>query len=1079
MAISTQRQSLTEMPAVSISSYESKLFKSMQNFKKAKHIINVCALFRLRWLVLAPVFILLLFPLLSSAQTQPLINSTLKGQVIDADSKVGMPGVTVRIQGVTHSVQTDNDGCFEFITGQKLPYTLEISYVGYDKKIVVAASSPISIQLKEASSQLSDVVIVGYGTQSRKSVVGAISKVNAAETTQVPVASFDAQLQGRAAGVQVNTYSGQPGEGVKVQVRGTASINASNEPLYVIDGVFVNNNSLSTLDLGGKRTSPLADINPADIESIEVLKDASAIAIYGSRGANGVILVTTKRGNFGAGKTKYNLEISQGWQKADGSRLWELTTGPEHALLVNEQWVNSGIDRPSLNQTFQNRPFRPATELINGVPGRGNPEDQQTYDRLSRVFRTAYLQNYDLSIQGGSDKIRYNIGAGYTGQEGILKPADFQRGSFKLNLDSKLSDRITLSSSNGVYRTFRQQVRGGAGQQAGHLLAALHHPTYLPIFNPDGTLARGSIYENIDNLTNTDVTDISTTSLRYIGNQFVEVNIAEGLKFKSSIGVDYNQYDEREFFSDKTIIGGAPNPLGYRKDVNTNSTIIQNEQILTYTKAINDRQSVTALVGNSTQLTDVQIAQAVGQGFPNNTFQQISAASVRTADQRRSKSKLASFFGRLNYSLDNKYFFEAVLRADGSSKFGANNRWGYFPGVGASWRVKEESFLKDVDAISEFKFRVSAGSAGNQNGINDYAALGLWSGSAAYPDNLTSGPQPGVAPAQLENPDLRWEKTTTYNAGLDLGFFKDRVVVNLDAYYKYTTDALLYLRVPQSTGYASTLANAGEVSNKGIELAISTTNIKSGSFEWTTNFNFARNVNRAEKLVSPITFEAREYRRTEEGAALGSFWLYKQLYVDPQTGAAMFQRADGTVGTTVTTADRQLMGNVIPDFYGGISNNFTFKGFDLNVFFTYQYGNKVFNFNKYILEGGGTRDASRSILKSQLNRWQNPGDQTNTPRLTSVGNNYNIEQNSRYLEDGSFIRLKTVSLGYTLPAAVTSKVKLGKVRLYAMGTNLWMLTNYSGADPESSGSAGQNLDGLDTATPPQPIGLQVGANISF
>ncbi|WP_316794410.1 TonB-dependent receptor [Pedobacter frigoris] len=1049
----------------------------MQNFKKGKRYAY--ALLKMILLFSSSITILISVSQRSFAQNQPIINSTLKGQVIDSLTKQGIPGVSIHISGTTHSVQTSNDGRFDFVTGQKFPYKLEIRHIAYEIKDVVATGSPILIRLKELSSQLSDVVIVGYGTQTRKSVVGSIAKINASETKRVPVASFDAQLQGRAAGVQVNTYSGSPGEGVKVQIRGTASINASNEPLYVIDGVFVNNNSLSTLDLGGKRTSPLADINPADIESIEVLKDASAIAIYGSRGANGVILVTTKRGTYNSGRTKYNLEVSHGWQEADPDRLWKLTTGPEHAALVNEQWINSGIDKPSLNQTYANRPFRPVSEVVNGVAGRGNPEDQQTYDRLSRVFRTAQLSNYDFGIQGGSDRIRYNIGAGYTDQEGILKPADFQRGSFKLNLDSKLSDKITLSSSNGAYRTFRQQIRGGAGQQAGHLLAALHHPTYLPLLNTDGTPARGSIYENIDNLTNTDITNISTVSIRYIGNQSVEFDILPGLKLKSSVGLDYNTYDEREFFNDQTIIGGAPNPLGYRKDVHTTSTIFQNEQTLAYTKAINKRHNISVLLGNSVQTTDVQISQAVGQGFPNNSFQQISAASVRTADQRRSRSTLASFFGRFNYGLDNKYFFEAVLRADGSSKFGANNRWGYFPGVGASWRVKQEDFLKDNESISELKLRFSAGSAGNQNGINDYAALGLWLGSAAYPDNLTSGPKPGVAPAQLKNPDLKWERTTTYNAGVDLGLFKDRIFVNFDAYYKYTTDALLYLPVPQSTGYSSTLANAGEVSNKGIELGITGNIIKSKDFEWTANFNLARNVNRAEKLVSPITFEAREYRRTEVGAPLGSFWLYKQLYVDPQTGDAIFQHGDGTTGTTVTTADRQLMGNLIPEFFGGFSNSFTYKGFDANLFFSYQYGNKVFNFNKYILEGGGTRDASRSILASQLNRWQKPGDITNTPRVTSVGNNYNIEQNSRYLEDGSFIRLKTASIGYTLPNSVTSKAGLNKVRLYALGTNLWIKTKYSGADPESSGSSGQNLDGLDTATPPQPRGIQFGANITF
>lgn len=1005
-------------------------------------------------------------------------NIKLHGKVIDSKTKAPLAGALIHIKNTTHEVLTDKVGEFNFLTGQRVPFVYEISYVGYEKvELSVSTYDYHVIELKEAVVQLEEVVLVGYATQNRKSVVGAITKVKAEETKRIPVASFDAQLQGKASGVQINTFSGTPGESVRVQVRGTASINASNEPLYVIDGVFVNNTSLASIDLGSKKTSPLADINPSDIESMEVLKDASAIAIYGSRGANGVILVTTKRGQYNIAKPKYTIDVSTGWQKADPNRLWKLTTGPEHATIVNEQWINSGIDRPSLNQTFANRPFRPKSEVINGVPGRGLPEEQETIDRMSRVFRTARINNIDFGVVGGSEKIRYNIGVGYTKQEGILKPALFERASAKLNLDVKLTSKITFSSSNGVYRSFRQQVRGGAGQQAGHLLAALHHPTYLPLYNTDGTYAKGSLYENIDLLTNTDAVNISTKSLRYIGNQYLEFDILPGLKFKTSVGVDHNNYNEREFFNDQTIIGGPPNPAGYRTESLTTFTVFQNEQLLSFNKSLFKEHELTVLAGNSIQTTDVNFVSAKGQGFPNNSFQQIAAASIRTASQSQSRSTLASFFGRINYSIYDKYYIEASLRADGSSKFGANNRWGYFPAAGFSWRAKQEPFFQKIKQLTELKLRASVGLAGNQNGINDYASQGLWTGNIQYPDNLSSGPKPATAPSQLSNPDLKWEKTTTYNAGLDVGFFKNRLRLNLDAYYKYTSDALLYLPVPGATGYNSTLANAGEVSNKGIELTISSVNIDKKTFEWSTDFTFARNVNRAEKLVSPITFESREYRRTEVGAALGSYWLYKQLYVDPQTGNAVFDDVDKD--NKLTQADRQLFGNVLPDFFGGITNNISYKSFSLNVLFTYQYGNNIFNFNKYILEGGGTRDASRSLLASQLARWQKPGDITNTPRVTSVGNNYNIEQNSRYLEDASFIRLKAVTLNYTLPSSFTSKIKLNKVSLYVIGTNLWIATKYTGADPESSGSAGQNLDGLDTATPPQPIGFQVGARINF
>jgi len=1024
---------------------------------------------------------LLFFVQLSaSAQTDnaPIINSKLSGRVLDAVTTEPLPGAVVTIKGTTHSVATDANGRFSFVTGQKFPYTLIISFIGYEKQELTANGSPVEVHLKASLNQLNDVVVVGYGTQTRKSLVGSVSSIKANETKNTPVASFDAQIQGKAPGVQVNTMSGMPGEGVRIIVRGTASINASNDPLFVIDGIIVNNNSLTTIDLGAKQTSPLADINPADIESIEVLKDASAIAIYGSRASNGVVLVTTKRGDYDSAKPRYNLNVYEGWQHADQSRLWKLTTGPEHAQIVNEQWINSGIDNPALNQTFANRPFRPVSEVINGVAGRGNPQDQQTYDKLSEVFRTAHVQNYDFSVTGGGKKIRYYLGSGYTDQESILKPAKFTRASVKFNFDIKLSDAVTFGSSNGVYHTFRQQVRDGAGQAAGHLLAALHSPTYLPIYNPDGTLARGSLYENVENLINTDITSITTNSTRYVGNQFVEVKLAKGLKFKTSVGLDYDNYHEGEYFNDQTITGGVTYPGGYKNSVLTNYTIFQNEQTLSYIKDFGG-SSLNLLIGNSIQTTTSELTGATGYGFPNNSFKEISSASTRTSSESKLQSTIASFFGRVNYSIQDKYFIEGSIRADGSSKFGANNRWGYFPAIGAAWRIKEEPFLKDNKQISDLKLRFSVGSAGNQNGLNDNAAQGLWSGTAQYPDNLTSGSKAGTAPAQLANPDLKWETTTTYNGGIDLGLFNNRLIFDITAYYKYTTNALLNLPVPTATGYLSTLANAGEISNKGIELGITSTNVKIDKFEWTTNFNFARNVNRAEKLASPITFEAREYLRDQQGAPLESFWLYKQLYVDPQTGNAVFQHADGTTGTSVTSADRMLLGTLFPKFSGGITNNITYRDFDLNFFFSYQYGNSVFNFNKYILEGGGTRDASRSILESQMDRWTTPGQITNTPRVTSVGNNYNIEQNSRYLEDGSFIRLKTLTLGYTLPKSLTNKAHIERLRVYAQGTNLLLFTKYTGPDPESSGSGIANLQGIDTATPPQPVGIQFGLNLTF
>ncbi|ANH81430.1 hypothetical protein A8C56_10955 [Niabella ginsenosidivorans] len=1021
-----------------------------------------------------------LTPFYSKGQNepQPTINSVLKGQVSDSASKLPLANVSIQIKGITNGTTSDARGAFTLYTAQKFPFTIVVTSVGYEAKETVATGSPIDVFLKPATSQLEDVVVVGYGTQRRKDVIGAVSKVNAQEVKTFPAASFDAQLQGKAAGVQINTFSGTPGAGIKVQIRGTASINASNAPLYVIDGLIVNNNSLSSIDLGGgKVTSPLADLNPADIESIEILKDASAIAIYGSRGSNGVILVTTNKGAYSQNRAQINLSASHGYQWADKSRLWKYTTGPEHAMLVNEQWINSGIDNPALNQTYENRPFRPVDEVINGVPGRGNPEDQQTYDRLAIGLRTAQNNDYHLSIQKGNESTRYNLALGYTDQEGIMKPVKFDRYSFRYNLESKLNKFITIGSLNNLSYSFRQQAREGSGQQASYTLAIMHTPTYLPLYNDDGTLARGSIYENIYNLIDLNTTNISTRSIRYSGNQYLEVKILPELNFRATFGLDYDYYNDREFFSDKTIIGGAPNPLGYKYEGITNYSLLQSEQLFNYNKSFGSGHTITALLGSSFQQEDSKFTSATGQGFPNNSFQQISAASVRTATQSQSRSTLASFLSRINYNFDNTYYVEASLRADGSSKFGANNRWGYFPAVGFGWRVKNAAFLKNTDRISELKLRLSAGSSGNQNGINDYASRGLWTGNAQYADDLTSGFKAGIAPSQLANPNLKWEKTTSYNLGLNIGFFDNRLNFDVDFYYRYTTDALLQLQVPGATGYNSMLANAGEISNRGIEVAVSSLNIKNAAFQWRTDFNIASNRNRAEKLLAPITFEAREYRRTEEGYPLASWWLYEQLYVDPQTGNAVFYDADHN--GTLTATDRRMLGNLIPKFFGGLTNNFSFGNFDANILFTFQYGNRVYNFNRYIMEGGGTRDASRAILASQLKRWQKPGDITDVPRVTSVGYNYTIEQNSRFLEDGSFIRLKAVSLGYNLSNSLTNRLGLRGVRVFASGSNLLIWTKYTGADPESSNDAGQNLDGLDTATLPQPVGISFGINVKF
>ena len=1007
--------------------------------------------------------------ILSGAVIQAQTNNILlSGKVVEEKTNAPLEGATVHIKGTTHEVVTDKTGKFTFITGQKVPVIYIVSFVGYQThEVPVSEATGVQIQLKESGTQLNDVVVVGYGTQTRKNLVGAISKVKGAEINEIPVAGIDAQLQGKSAGVQINSNTGIPGDGIFVRVRGATSINAGNDPLYIVDGVFINNTSLQTVNTGGRATSPIADINPADIESIDILKDASSTAIYGSRGANGVVIITTKRGNFNV-RPKITANYSTGW--ANAAKLWVLTTGPEHATLINEFYANSLADAVTAadKTKYALPPFRAVS-----AGGRGLPEEQKTYDRLHEVFRTASLQNYDLAFAGGSKTTRYYLGASYTKQEAIINPLYFNRASFKLNVDQKINDKVQVGVSNSISRSFRNQGRTGDGPQGGILQSALHTPTYLPEVNADGTPARWAGFDNLQVLI--DNYNVHTTSLRYIGNLFVDAEIMRDVKFRSSWSLDYNNYDESEYWNDKTQLGAAPTN-GLATSALTQNTTWINEQTLSYHKNIESKHNVGFLLGNTIQGNVITSTSAQGSGFPNNSFSLISAAATRTSSQSWTKSNLTSFFSRAEYNYANRYFTEFSLRADGSSRFGENNKFGYFPSVGVAWRIIQEKFLEKAGLLSDLKLRASYGMTGNQNGINNFAALGLWSGGAGYPDNST-GDKPGISPQQLANPNLKWEKTRQVNAGLDIGLLENRVTIEFNVYSKYTTDNLLQLPVPGISGFSTYYSNAGEISNKGFELNISSVIFKSKNVKWQTSFNISGNNNKIEKLAIPITQYSRDWIRLQQGYSLYSFWLYKQLYVDPQTGNAVFE--DVNKDGQITVADRQILGSASPKLFGGLTNNLSYKAFDMGLLFSFQSGNKIFNLNRFFGEGGGTRDANRVIFASQLERWQKPGDITDVPRLTAFGNNYTLEQNSRFLEDGSFIKLRSLTFGYTIPKRIITKAKLEDLRLYFAGSNLFTFTKYTGPDPEANSTSNQNVQGVDIGTPPQPRTIQFGINLTL
>ncbi|KLT67236.1 TonB-dependent receptor [Pedobacter sp. BMA] len=1018
------------------------------------------------------VFLLLLITAGASAQVEPppIINSNLQGIVKDSLTRQPLPGVVVRIKGVTHSVSTDGDGKFVFVTGQKLPYTLILSYIGYQTKEIVVNQSPVTIMLRETSSQLNDVVVVGYGTQTRKSLTGSVSTIAVDEVRNKPTATFAEQLQGKAPGLQVSTSTGIPGDGMFIRIRGTTSINASNDPLYVIDGVYVNNSSLQRITTQGQANNPLSDINPEDIENVTVLKDADATAIYGARAANGVIVITTKRGKYNTGP-KVSLNTYVGFAK--NPKLWELVTGPQHAELINEFYRNSNADAIAAAAatgtapvtTYRFQPFRALTDNPGASPApRGLPQDQNTYDRLSKAFRTGFLQNYDASVSGGNDKTTYYIGGGLNKQEATLKTNDFRRGSFKINLDQKIGDRITIGTSNIISQTYRTNARVGDGPQGGILQSALHTPTYLPEVNADGTPGKWAGFDNLDILLAN--TNMNSTSNRLISNVYGEVKIFKGLTFKTSWSVDYNQYNEYQYWNSLTNLGIANKNLGSNSV--SNNTIWTNEQTLNYNHTFG-KHAFGALIGNSLQGSVTNQVLATGTNYPNDSFQQIASAATTTSSAQESKYKLSSFFARLNYNYNGKYYAVFSIRGDGSSRFGTNHQWGYFPSGGLAWRVKGENFLKDVTFISDLKLRGSIGITGNQNGINDFASRGLWGAGANYLNN------PGTTPSQLANPDLKWESTRQTNIGLDLSLFKDRLTISGDVYEKYTSNLLLNLPLASSKGFSSILTNAGEMSNKGLELNISSTNIDS-KLKWNTNFNISRNINKIEKLPTPVV-AAYAAQRMVQGLSMYTFFVYNQLYVDPQTGNSVYEDADKN--GVINSNDLVPAGNALPKFSGGITNNFSYQGFDLSVFFNFVYGNKVYNNNNYFLEGGGTRDANRAMDIYQLSRWQKPGDITDLPRLTAYGQNYTLSPTSRNIEDGSFIRLSNITVGYNLPKAFIKKARMSAVRVYASGSNLALWTKYKGPDPEINVSSSATVLGYDLGTPPMPRTFQLGANITF
>ncbi|WP_304321279.1 TonB-dependent receptor [Phocaeicola plebeius] len=1036
----------------------------------------------------------------------------VRGTVVDQTGE-SVIGASIQVKGTTQGTITDIDGKFSLGVPDKKS-VIVVSFIGYaTKELQVDTSKPMSIVLEEDTKVLDEVVVVGYQEVKKKDLTGSVAKADMKELLNTPVGSFDQTLGGRIAGVNVSSSEGTPGGTMNIVIRGNNSLTQDNSPLYVIDGFPVEDAAMAST------------INPSDIESLDILKDASATAIYGARGANGVVIITTKKGKVGKAQITYDGSVTM----HHVTRTIPMMDAYEFVKLQTEMYPQAAANASG-------------GYLMNYNDKQWTLEDYRNifqYDWQDEILRTAWQQNHNVRISGGTEGVRYNASLSYYDQDGILLNSGYERFQARLNTAVR-RDKLDMSLTANYSRSVQTGSTPSETSYSGMNNLFFSVWGYRPITYPNKSmesLLNDVMDDAIDSTNDYRFNPIRSLKEEYRKyyinnlqlNGYVAYDIIKGLKLKISGGYTYDARKNDQFNNSNTRYGG---PTSTDK---VNAQIIRNERLtwlnentLTYQTNIKKKHFFNALAGITFQNSDYEYYLLKSTHIPNESLGMAGMAdgTLAAASSLKSSWSMMSYLARLNYNYKSKYYATASFRADGSSKFSKENRYGYFPSGSLAWNFMEEEFMKPLSKVlNAGKLRLSWGLTGNNRiGEYDYYALleVLKNKTGDYISNgsVPSGAYPfdndntnvGVVPTSLPNNDLKWETTEQWNLGLDLSFFKERLNITADIYRKTTRDLLLDASIPLSSGFYSATKNIGKVRNDGLELTLSTVNVQTKDFTWTTDFNIAFNKNKvlelAENQLSLLTAATFDQNYNSQpsyiamvGMPMGMMYgyLYEGTYkyddfiqsgnsytlkpgvpyfsTESNTQPGMPKYKDLNGDGIIDSNDRTIIGRGLPVHTGGFTNSFTYKGFDLSVFFQWSYGNDILNANRLFFESSNNMQRELNQYASYANRWTPENPDSDIPAATQSSSNRVFS--SRVIEDGSYLRLKTVTLGYTFPKSMIAKAHLSNVRLYLAAQNLWTWTSYSGYDPEVSVRNSALTPGLDFSSYPRAYTISFGVNLGF